>query len=334
MQRKKQWAQACAVLVIASALGACGGGDGSTGFAATGTASFDATDAPVDDVSRVTITFDRIDMQPADGDRVTVEFDTPRTIANLLALTGDSSEVILEDTTVPAGEYVWLRLYVLGGSPDSEVERDDGQVFPLFVPGSQPQSGNPNSRFLHLNTGFVVPAGGDADFTIDFVLRQALTRPANQDHYLLRPSMRLVDNVEVGSIAGIVDEPLVTDASCTNDPAADEGNSVYLYAGSDAVPGDVNVDPQTGEPDHDSDDTDGVSPETHPLTTAEVRQNPDTGTYQYRIGFVAEGDYTVAFTCQSLDDLPDSDEDIAFAQSANVTVVAGETTTQNFTTAP
>ena len=298
----------------------CNGGGGSG--SSTGTVSFDGTDAPVDGVSRVQVTFNRIDLKPKNGGTITIELDPAVTLDNLLDLTGDASEPILADTTVPAGEYAWLRLYVQGGMPDSEVDEDVAGRLDLFIPGQQPQSADNDSRYLHLNSGFIVPAGGDADFTIDFVLRKALTKPANQNYYLLRPALRLVNNVEVGSIEGTVDESLFSDGAC-------DGNSVYLYSGHDADVGDVNVDID-GAPDHDSDNTDGNTPEVNPITTADVTQN-QSGGYEYHIGFVAEGNYTVAFTCQSASDMPDTDEDLGFAPIANVVVEADMVTTYNFT---
>lgn len=312
---------ATATLFLAACGGSSGGGGSDSGSSTTGTASFSATDAPVDDVTRVRVTFDAIAIKPQDGPIERVDFDTPVTIENLLDLTGDSSELILGKTTFPAGQYDFIRLFVTGGSPDSEVEENGGAVLDLFIPGQQPQAQNNNDRFLQLVTPFVIPAGGNADFTIDFELRKALTKPNGLNHYLLRPALRLVNNVETDSITGTVADTLVMDPSCKNDLTADEGNDVYLYNGFDADVGDVNLDSQ-GNPDHDSDDTDLFSPETNPLMTAEVKQNQETGVYEYTIGFVAEGEYTIAFNCQGLTETVEGDEALDFVQSQDVTVDA------------
>jgi hypothetical protein len=84
---------------------------------------------------------------------------------------------------------------------------------------------------LHLASPFLITAGSNADFTIDVELRKALTDPVGQNHYLLRPALRLVNNVEVGTISGTVDSTLLdgVDETCANDLTADEGNDVYLY---------------------------------------------------------------------------------------------------------
>lgn len=327
--RKAPLASFAFAALAAIGLSACNGGGSSSDGASTGTASFDATDAPVDGVDIVKVTFDGIGLKPQTGEMITIDFDEPVTIENLLDLTGNASEPILGDTTFPAGQYNFIRLYVVAGIPDSLVEEEGGQQFDLVVPGQQPQSNSSARRFLQLVTPFVIPAGGNADFTLDFELRKALTKPTGQNHYLLRPAVRLINNIEVGTVAGTVAETLVLDPSCKNDLATDEGNTVYLYAGADADVGDVNVD-VNGEGDHDSDNTDGISPESNPLTTAEVKQDLETGEYEYLIGFVAEGEYTVAFTCQSLLDEPETDEDIAFVGATNITVTADDTTEHNF----
>lgn len=303
-------------------LGACGGGGSSSAPAPSnqGSASFAVTDAPVDDVRQVQVTFYRISIKPSDGEPIEFDLDTPVTIENLLNLTGGESETVLPQTTVPAGDYEWVRLYITGGFPDSFVEENNGSQLDLFIPGQQNGNGN-SERWLHLNSGFTIAAGGRSDFTIDFVLRKALTKPANQSHYLLRPSLRLLNNIEVGTITGTVDDALINDPTCSNDPVNETGSSVYLYTG-DVMPEDIF--------ETDTQASDEFSAQ-RPLTTTEVKQNMDTGAWEYTIGFVAEGDYTVAFTCQSSDDALSSDDDIIFVQPTAVSVQSGAESSVDFT---
>lgn len=251
---------------------------------------------------------------------------------------------MIENIELEAGEYEWVRLFIDGGcastgncsteegSTDSFVEEESGGQIELFVPGNQPPSQNPNPRFVQLASPFTIVAGGSADFTIDVELRKALVKipgggPVAQ-HYLLRPALRLVDNSEVGTVTGTVADSLVNpgDDSCENDLSADAGHAVYLYAGSDAAPGDVFVDADGDERTR----TDGND---HPITVADVGQNATTGEYEYTIGFVEAGEYTVAFTCDALLDDPETEDsgDVLFEPQANVTITAGETTEQDFT---
>jgi hypothetical protein len=283
-----------AFLLLLSACGG-GGGDGS----GTGTLTLSITDAPVDGATAVVVEFTGVELKPAAGGRVVFDFDTPRQI-DLLALQGNESATLLDGVEVPAGNYNWIRLKVNAekGTLDSYVELDGTTRWSLFIPSGE-QSG------LKLVSGFTVAQGGIADFTIDFDLRKSVHDPEGQDDYFLRPSLRLVDNLEVGSIYGTVSESLVDDSSCTS------GNAVYLYAGHGAT----------------VDDTGSAN---EPLTSAPVVLDEDSGEYRYEIGFVAEGPYTIAFTCQAVDDLPGQDDDVDFVGEADVDVTAGVETEHNF----
>jgi hypothetical protein len=305
---------------VALALGGCAGGDDPT----TGQLSLAVTDAPVDEAEHVVVAFTGVELKPANGPSQTFHYclvpvtdeeltedgateelvvqteacETPGTRQiDLLALHGGGSELILDDVTVPAGRYNWVRLMVVPGYPDSYITLSDGGDHDLDVPSGE----------LKLVQGFVVPAGGSASFTIDFDLRKAVTDPVGQEGYKLRPALRLVDNVEVGSIQGTVAAELVHDASCTDD----NGGAVYVWNGVDATPMDIR--------DENGD----------PITTAMVRMN-DEGAYVYRAAFLPGGDYTVAFTCQAVDDDPEAADEIAFVEAANVTVTAGQNTVHHF----
>lgn len=310
-------------ITLASLLSACGGGNGgdSDSRPKTGTASFDVTDAPADDVTVVKLTLSVISLKSASGPEQTIEFDEPVVIDNLLSLQGANFAEILPDTDFPAGRYNWIRLYVVGGGDDSYVMTDEGGKVDLFVPGQQTGSGAP--RHVQLVSGFVIPAGGNVDFTIDVDLRKALTKPTGKDYYLLRPAMRITNNSITGTISGIVADALVMDDQCSNDLINDEGNAVYLYVGDNAATGDVYL--------NDLGEDIGVE---NPLAVANVKQNIETGLYEYSFGFVPAGTYTAAFTCNAAFDMPDTEDDIVFAQSANVQVEAGMNTDQDFIASP
>lgn len=306
---------ASALLATSVALTGCGGGSSTP---ATGHMSVGMTDAPVDNATRVQLTITAVEVKPEDHDPVKFNLDPEKVISNLLDYQGNKADQLLDNVEVPAGHYDWIRFYVRGGGNDSYVITSDGAQHDLFVPGQQ-NSASPKPRSVQLVSGFTVPAGGDAHFTLETDLRRALVHPANQSYFLLRPAMRITDESETGTIKGTVADSLVNDSSCTNNLSTDKGNAVYLYKGSDAATGDVYLD-DNGQPVTDD----------NPIATAEVHQNTDTGIYHYTLGDVEAGDYTVAFTCQSLDDDPQTDDNITFAQKANVTVAADETTEQDF----
>jgi len=286
---------ACLGLVLAALLTGCSD-DGPT----TGLLTLAVTDAPVDDATAVVVEFTGIEVKPAGQGAVSFDYDAPRQI-DLLALEGGLSAPLLDGVLVPAGEYAWIRLKVgaTPGTTESFVQLDDGSVHPLRIP-SGAESG------LKLNGGVTVAAGGVSAFTVDFDLRKSLHRPNGQGgDYQLRPTLRLVDDLEVGTIAGTVGATLLT-PGCV--PA------VYAYAGGLAlVPDDVG----------------GAGLD--PIASARVAVDPNgAAPASYAIAFLPAGDYTVAFTCDADADQPDGDETLVFAPIAGATVTAGATTTVDF----
>ena len=307
-------------------LTACGG-SGTSGD--TGRISLYVTDAPVHSVAQVWVTFDAVGLKPESGPPVRIDLDPP-VRENLLELQGENAAVLLDDVELEAGRYNWIRLFVVSDALDAEVEpsmvrEEGGGEFRLFVPGNQPPSRNPNQRFVQLSSPFVVPVNGEADFTIDVDLLQALVRkniPAHPEpFYLLRPSLRIVDNSEAGVIYGEVASTL----TCVSELEGDGiRNAVYVYDGFGVTPGDVYLDGDGGVIARD-----GIA---HPITTANVDLEDGGSVYRYTVGFLTAGDYTVAFTCDAGSDQPDSDdlEEIEFLQKHEVTVGAGERVAQDF----
>jgi hypothetical protein len=314
---------------IAALLTACGGGDGGgdgsgDGVAPTGSLSLSLTDAPVDSADEVVVEFYGVELQHANGERITFEFtdcilDPEPCQIDLLKLTGGASDLILDNETIPSGQYNWLRLLV-NADPylrDSYIVVD-GLEYELHIPSG-------NECGLKLNSGFVVPAGGMADLTIDFDLRKSIHESVGNSDYILRPSLRIVDNIEVGTLSGTIDNSFYeNDTECTG--------AVYVF-----------ID---GTPDApDDEDGDGGGPD--PITSALVSN--DGGVHNYKVAFLSEGDYQIAFTCDSIDDDPAIDYNrtavgllseatvsffsearFSFLSEATVTVTAGANTNYDF----
>ena len=276
----------------------CGDGHGGTGKL-----SLAVTDAPVDGATAVVVQFTGVEVKEEGGDTHVFDFAIPRQI-NLMALTGHDSELLLDGVVVPSGRYEWVRLKVNAeedGIADSYIDLDDGSRHELEVP-SGAETG------LKLHGGFGVPNGGASSFTMDFDLRKSVHEPMNAgDSFKLRPTLRIVDNSRIGAIAGTVQGALVV-PSCA--PA------VYVFAGSGVTP----------------DDVDAIAPE--PVSSAMPQLNAGTGNYDYTVGFLAEGDYTVSFTCNADLDNPETDDTLVFAGTQNAAVTAEQTTTVNFPPPP
>ncbi|MDQ2075746.1 DUF4382 domain-containing protein [Marinimicrobium sp. ABcell2] len=293
-------------LLLAASIGtlvACGGSTSGNASGETGHFSLAVTDAPIDSATHVVVEFTGVSIKPADGEAIVFEFDEPKSI-DLLALQGSASESLLTNEEVPAGQYNWIRLHVNAehdGVLDSYIELETGNQLELRVPSGS-QSG------LKLVSGFAVNAGASADFTIDFDLRKSIVLPPGLSGAMLKPALRLVDNTVSGSIAGSVDAELIT-ARC-EDPANESG-AVYVFSGADASVSDVSGS------DND------------PLITALV--NHDGNEYRYEVGFLAEGDYTLSYTCDARLDDPEAEDDLTFVGTANASVEAGAETELNFT---
>ena len=302
--------------LLSAIVSACGGGSEGGSGGETGTLSLNVTDAPIGNVTSVFVEFTGVTLKPASGPAIEFMFednpDTPDVdegskIIDLLALQGMASQPLLEDVEVPAGQYNQIRLHVnaeFDGFDDSYVviDNDDTKTQELGIP-----SGSKNG--LKLNTPFTVAAGtGDVSvgeesvYTIDFNLAKSVINPDGQAGYFLKPVLRLVQNIETGSIGGTVHSDLMNGCS---------GPSVYAYSDFGADLGDV-----------------GGADE--PLTTALVALNDDTDDYEYEIGYLNAGEYTIAFTCEADIDTGD-DEDIVFlSAAADKEVLAGDKVDHDF----
>ncbi len=290
--------------VLLSLLTACGSDSyDNSETNAYGTLSLAVTDAPVDEADKVVVRFNGVEIKPMGGSARTFTFAAPRDI-DLLNLQAGTVAPLIVNEQVLAGQYEWARLLVsaeFDNVMDSYIEIRGAQ-FELRVPSGS-ESG------LKLVSGFTVPQGGAGNYTIDFDLRKSVVDPGGQPGYFLKPVLRLVDNTQVGTLTGRIDPALVA----TQCDGAELG-AVYVFNGADVVPDDV--------------DGNGVEP----VASGLVVQEQD-GDFVYRIAFLLAGNYTIAYTCDAVSDLPETDEALDFFGSRNVSITAGMTTTADFSPA-
>lgn len=242
-------------------------------------------EAPADDTSRVVVQIRGVEIQPSGGQRI--DLDVPPHDVELTSPTGGDSEELLPGLVLPAGHYEWLRLKVVDGG--SYIDAADGRHNLRISGGAE--------HGLKVVRGFDVPVGGTADFTIDFDARKSVHPSSSGGDYVMRPTLRMVDNARVGSVSGTVDPALLADPSCTG------GSAVYVYP-----------DPGTGVI---PDDRGGSGAQ--PVITAPVAPGHG-GPYSYRAAFLEAGTYTLAVTCQAASDDPATDDALVFAGTAPVTV--------------
>ncbi len=303
----KKFLMSCVCVAVVAALasllhGCGGGGDGSSlEPQAMGRLTLGVTDAPVDDAAAVVVKFTAIELKPENGNAFTVNL-SPSLSIDLLALAGGGSRPLLQDHAVPAGRYEWLRLLIEAGAnePGSYIDLESGARFPLFVPSGS-ESG------LKLIRGFTVAAGSASNFVIDFDLRKSVIAPPGQaPNYLLKPVLRMVDNLQVGSIAGTVAAALVPPTCSPH---------VYVFAGAGVAPDDLDA---------------AAAPDVDPLVSVPVALDPNSGEYRYRASFLEVGTYTVSFTCGGATDSPEGDEILIFTGTRDVVVTAGQTAAVSF----
>jgi hypothetical protein len=301
-----------ATALCAGLLSGCGG-------SSSGSSSLTLllTDAPpLSGLQSVNVAFTGVEVKPMNGNPIQLAFPSERTI-DLLTLQHGTTATLLNGETIPAGQYEWVRL-ILDLANSNAIDMQGAQ-HSLTIP-SGAETG------LKLIRGFTMPVGGTADFTIDFVLSRSLIAPSGLGtNYLLKPVLRMLDNAQVGTIAGMVSAlsqggPPQTNCS-GGTPAGPNLPVVYVYPGSQVMPDDV----YTGS----AEEANPTPPEVEPL----VLQTVNAADYSFSIPFLTAGTYTVAFTCD--DDDPTMDESstgsIRFTTfSADVIVSANAVTTVNF----
>jgi Domain of unknown function (DUF4382) len=304
--------------VIALAmLAACGGSDSGP----SSTMNLSIADGPVDSADHVVIEFTGVELQQSgSGKAVTINFSSPKTI-DLLTLQNGNAASLLSGASVPAGDYQWIRLLLSVGSDDavagSYIEISGAQ-YPLIVPSGE-QTG------LKLVQGFTMTANQVANFTIDFVLQQALTAPPGQQiggvqAYLLRPALRLIDNVQAGQISGTVALSTLQGhtPSCLDSSGNPTTAHVYIFSGAGATLTDVQIDPTTQMP---------PAGHVNPVVTPPITYSSSSQQYVYSQPFLLAGMYTLAVACGADD--PGTADTLAFAPSGGVTATVTENQTTN-----
>jgi hypothetical protein len=290
---------------MALVLSACGGGGGGS---ETGRLSLAVTDAPVDDATSVVVQFSGVAFKRAGAASEVVQNLTPSPRQlDLLQYQGGHAALLLDGVSLPAGDYEWIRLMVDNevGVRDSYIVLTGGEECELRVP-SGAESG------LKLNRGFSLPADGSVALTIDFDLRKSIHAPPGQrgvaeactQGYLMRPTLRIVDDANVGAIGGHVDNALITEGCLPK---------VYVFSGSGMTPDDI-------------EEADGADAD--PLVVAGVAVENGSTAYAYRAAFLPPGPYTAAFTCG--DDDPAADDTLTFVGTQDVTVQPNLISTVDF----
>lgn len=270
-------------LAATALVSACGGSSSPAG----GRVTVSLTDMPIDNADQVVISVSGVAFEPEGSAPELVKDFSPRSI-DLLQYQNGQTAILLQNTPMSPGRYQWLRLVI-----DTEPNvRDsyiviDGQECELNVP-SGAETG------LKMHRPIDVPAAGSLALTVDFDLHKSVLAPPGQASgacatgYVLRPTLRLVNDADVGAIDGTVSFE-------SGSAPLDCKPNVYLYEG-------------TVTPD-DSEETTAASPDIDPFTVVSVDIPEGSISGSYRAAFIPAGNYTAAFTC---DEDTEADETMAF----------------------
>jgi hypothetical protein len=257
--------------------------------------SIDITDAPIDLASSVNISFAQIELS---GPNVvpSVLNISPAASVDLFQLQGGLSIPMVDTIQAIPGHYTTLSITILADSVSgqSNITLPDGQHILYIPPGT--------SAKVNIPVDFDYFSGGDLFLTVDFDLRKSIVQdPNNPTKYLLLPSMRAVEDQDAGSITGNVATALVT---CL-EPA------IYVYPGNISTPTDVDITAPAGT--------------LQPISTALVGLNSTSGLYNFTVGFLPVGDYTLAFTCSASQDVANQANTMTFTRILHTTVKAQDT---------
>ncbi|GLP95172.1 DUF4382 domain-containing protein [Paraferrimonas sedimenticola] len=296
---------------------------------ATAIVSFSVSDAPVDFANQVVVSYAAISLRHSDG----TTYDLPvngedgnETVAkvDLLNYQDGESRLIISNVELPVGDYTDFTLHTYecaqnhNGSAEHCYVEDLEGIKPLKTPSNKLRLGD-----------FSVSSDGVQAYTIEFNLRQSMTMTAGGAGYNLKPhGVRILDNSTVSSLFGKVEPSLFTAGVGCEDNSDHQTSFVYLYEAplaEDAILGDE-FDPAV--------DTEAPEDVVAPIASTGVKEDGENG-YGYHFGFIAPGDYVVAFSCSADGDMdPEKYEGVAIAnpetERANVTLQNSLGTEQNF----
>ena len=311
--------------LIATGLFGLAGCGGSSGDEATGTLNIGLTDGPVDNAKAIHIQFTGLELKsaggpaesyPMDQDSCDVWNSAGYCTIDIMQLQGTDFRPLFSKN-LPAGDYQWVRLLVNAeqNQYDSYVTLKNGMECPLWIPSG-------GETGLKIVSGVTVTANGVSNYMLDIDARTSITAPpglpspveACLQNYILKPAIRIVDETEVGSIAGTIDPGVLNTLNAQSEEVLIDG---CRDEDTDGIVDHLDVYVFENLP---VDDYDGVD---DPITSAIAKWNSTTSTYEYEVGYLLAGDYKLGLTCTADVDVMPNDPDGKIADNFN----CGETNT-------
>jgi hypothetical protein len=261
------------------------------------------SDQALEQLKEVVITIDRVTFVRSGGDNVVVDTFTIPGLGleeadtfqlDLLDYLGRNTLAIITGLEMDVGSYSSIQFDLLDANNNFSyaLESDDAL-----------KEINVASSVLSV-PGFSLSAGSE-NYVVDFNLAQALQYRSLQDDYLLASDgIRVEDTTTAARLSGSVDSSLFNSVSpCDEKEEPESGNRIYIYSGISLADGSL-ADVYTG-----NSSSTVPAAAVAPFAVASLYEDAVLGGWQYIFGFLPAGDYTLAMSCNALDDDPvDYDE--------------------------
>lgn len=244
------------------------------------------------DLKSVVLTVDAITFRRTNADDVVIDQFTIDEInadgddtfqIDLLDYRGLSQLTVIKDTDFDRGNYNSIVLTLVDNDVNSSyVQEADDERKELNITGTTLTIDG-----MRINSR-------QQTITIKFSLAQALQYISSSDTYqLTTKGIRVLDNDDGAAITGRVDSDLLDQVADCRSNDQDTSNRVYLYSGRNLTVSQL-ADVYTS-----NSSTSIPANAIHPFDVALVRQNPSSTDWEYFLGFLPSGDYTLAFTCNA-----------------------------------
>ena len=186
-----------------------------------------ATEAPSNpNITSVEVNLLGLDLRRDDGTDRTLEFSNPE-VVNLLDLESGDPMRLFTDEELPAGHYVGVRLLFDSDEDPNQITTSTGD-FPIVLADDAFASVD-----FTVKESSGTSSGGSKALSLMLDLRQSLSFDGVAEEYTLTTHLRAVPTNDAAEVQGNV---LV---DCTETGSLDTIGAVYLFAGHDVEPDDL-----------------------------------------------------------------------------------------------
>jgi hypothetical protein len=257
-----------------------------------GTFTSDLASDPAADpaVSQVNANLLGVELQKTDGTTENLEFTSSEAV-NLITFVDGTPLRLFTDERLPAGDYSGVRLLFDTATDASVINSVGGELPATLVDGP----------FAPVNFSVKDNRRSLAQITLTLDLRQSLKLNDAGDAYTLTPVARSAITADAATVSGTV-----ASSACPADTTLSTRAAVYLFEGRGVTP----------------DDLDGVDAE--PYATTRVVPSGTSSDFEYTLRFLPSGDYTLALTCAGDLEVLDASDDLAFVDTQDVRLDAGD----------